>query len=534
MLTRVLRLPVVALVRWPNATLVVRSVAVAVVVLASGALAGRSLDAEYTNRALPGLSVGGVPVGSLDAGALRERLGAAAVEWQPRAIEVRSTDRAWLASDASLGLVPDLDAAIRSALTYGKEGPLVVRLGAWVSALSGSVALALPLRSASLEARDGLAAWVEAVARSAELPAGEGALTVDATGVRATPPRVGRYVDRVALTRALQTAPWGIRDRRIDLPVREVHPALLPASFAQSVALARAGLEPLSVTAAGATIDVEPRSIAAFMAIRRVPVAAMDPASPVASEGAFVPAVRARFEVVVDEARLSEVVAALAARLGRPASDAGYALRANGTLAVLRSSDGQSVDRTALTALLRRAVSDPAGPRTAAVATIPIPAAFSTVQAERDAQLLTRVGFAEQYHASAPLPLVALAEFVLLPGASVAGDSLPLGVAEALFAAAVGAGYAVEGPVPGWRNDTAHPIYARSSNTTTSIAWDLWSVPSDRQVTFNRVGTGSVRRTVARAGSVLSSEVLSERFGPLQGLPRAVPVIPVTGTATVR
>ena len=514
--------------------LVVRSVAVAVVVLASGALAGRALDAEYTNRALPGLSVGGVPVGSLDAGALREHLGAAALEWRPRAVEVRSVDRAWLASDASLGLVPDLDAAMRSALTYGKEGPLVLRVGAWVSALTGSVELALPLRSASVEAGDGLRAWVETVARSAEVPAGEGTLTVDAAGVRAIPPQVGRYVDRVALTRALQTTQWGPRDRRIDLPVREVHPELLPASFAESVALARAGLEPLSVTAAGMTIDVEPRSIAAFMAIRRVPVAAMDPASPVASEGAFVPAVRARFEVVVDEARLSEVVAALAARLGRPASDAGYALRANGTLAVLRSSDGQSVDRTALTALLRRAVSDPAGPRTALVATISVPPTFTTAQAERDAPLLTRVGFAERYHASAPIPPVGLPEFVLPPGASVAGDSLPIGAAEALFAAAVGAGYAVEGLVPGWRNDTSHPVFARSSASTTSIAWDLWSVPSERQVGFEAAGVGTVRRIVARAGAVISSEVLPERFGPLGGLPRTVPVSSVTGAPADR
>jgi len=490
---------------------VVVSALAAALLLALATIAAGTLDAEYAGRVLPGVTVGGVAVGSLDPAALRARLATVAAERPPAAIEVAFDGRAWLASDESLGLAPDLDAAMRAALTYGKAGPLALRLAAWRDALGGSVRVPLPLRATG----DRLARWIETVARAAELPVVEGSLAVGPEGIEVTPPATGRYVDRLALDAALRAA-LGPGDRRIALPVREIHPALDPARFSEAVAAARAALVPLVVSAGGPAIQVDPAALAAAVTFRRAPLEARD--APAIPDTAFAPATRLRIVIGADAPHVEELAAALAARLDRPARDAGYVARANGSFAVRPGADGATVDRPALAAALWRAIVDPGAPRTLSVATVPVPPGFGTAQAERDAPLLTRVGFAERYHESDPRPAVAVADFVLPPGGSVAGDALPAGPAEALFAAALAAGYATEGAAPGWRNDTAHPVFAHASVAATSVAWELWSVPPGRQVSFEPSGPGGseVRRTVAQDGAVLSAVVLPARFGPLQ------------------
>lgn len=490
---------------------VAASALAAALLLALGTVAASSLDAEYAERVLPGVAVGGVAVGSLDAAALRARLATVAAVWPPAAIEVAFDGRAWLASDESLGLAPDLDAAMLAALTYGKTAPLAPRLAAWRDALVGSVRVPLPLRATG----DRLARWIDTLAREVERPVVEGSLAVGPGGLEVTPPAAGRYVDRRALEAALRAAA-GPGDRRVALPIREIHPALDPARFAEAVGAARAALAPLVVGAGGPPLQVDPAALAPVVTLHRVPLEARD--APVVPSSAFAPATRLRIAVDADAPRLAALAATLAARLDRPARDAGYVARANGSLGVSPGADGASVDRAALAAALRRAIVDPRAPRTLTVATLPVAPDFGTALAERDAPLLTRVGFAERYHESDPRSVVAVPDLVLPPGASVAGGALPARPAEALFAAALAAGYATEGAAPGWRNDTAHPVFAHASVAATSVAWELRSIPLGRQVSFDPSGPdgSEMRRTVTQDGAVLSTVVLPARFAPLQ------------------
>ncbi|MDO8562790.1 MAG: hypothetical protein Q7S25_02990, partial [Candidatus Limnocylindria bacterium] len=255
---------------------VVVSALAATLLLALAAIAAGTLEAEYADRVLPGVTVGGVAVGSLDPAALRARLATVAAGRPPAAIEVALEGRAWLASDESLGLAPDLDAAMRAALTYGKAGPLAPRMAAWRDALAGWVRLPLPLRATG----DRLARWIETVAQEAELPVVEGSLALGPDGLAVTPPATGRYVDRLALDAALRAAP-SAGDRRIALPVREIHPALDPARFSEAVAAARAALVPLVLSAGGPAIQVDPAALAAVVTLRRTPLEAGDaPAVP--------------------------------------------------------------------------------------------------------------------------------------------------------------------------------------------------------------------------------------------------------------
>ncbi|MBM4421275.1 MAG: hypothetical protein FJ034_06795, partial [Chloroflexi bacterium] len=165
--------------------------------LAAGAVA---LDLVYAQRALPGLTVGGVAVGSLERPALRARIADAAAAWPVGAIEVSLGDRAWYASDASLGLTPDIERATGAALGFGKHGALPVRVGAWLGALAGGADLAMPLTPRG----DALARWVDGIVQDAERPVAEGVLRLDTAGLTAVPPAVGRYVDRATFADRLR------------------------------------------------------------------------------------------------------------------------------------------------------------------------------------------------------------------------------------------------------------------------------------------------------------------------------------------
>src|SRR5438094_410770 len=113
-----------------------------VVPLAMSALAlGSAAAAElaYSSRALPGLTVAGVAVGSLEAPALRERLESEiAAPWAAAGVTLRDGDREWTTTNGALGIVPDVDAAVAAALAYGKGGSALDRPGAWTDALSGA------------------------------------------------------------------------------------------------------------------------------------------------------------------------------------------------------------------------------------------------------------------------------------------------------------------------------------------------------------------------------------------------------------
>src|SRR3989442_14039201 len=92
-------------------------------------------EAAYAQRALPGMSVGGIAIGSLEKAALRDRLDREiAAPWAGATVTLAGGERSWRATNADLGIAPDLDAAVAAALAHGKTGGVPDRLcarGAW-------------------------------------------------------------------------------------------------------------------------------------------------------------------------------------------------------------------------------------------------------------------------------------------------------------------------------------------------------------------------------------------------------------------
>ncbi len=97
---------------------------VAAIALAAGA--AFAADAAYAQRALPGMTVGGVDISSLEAGSIRERLAAElAAPWASSTVVLMDGSRTWQATNADLGIAPDVDAAVNAALAYGKSGSVL-------------------------------------------------------------------------------------------------------------------------------------------------------------------------------------------------------------------------------------------------------------------------------------------------------------------------------------------------------------------------------------------------------------------------
>src|SRR5438874_3005138 len=97
-----------------------------------------SAEAAYAQRVLPGVSIGGIPIGSLEQFALRQHLESElAAPWAAATVTLSDGTRTWRATNADLGIAPDLDAAAAAALAYGKTGSVLDRAGAWIDALRG-------------------------------------------------------------------------------------------------------------------------------------------------------------------------------------------------------------------------------------------------------------------------------------------------------------------------------------------------------------------------------------------------------------
>src|SRR5439155_25435424 len=148
-------------------------------------------EAAYAQRALPGMSVGGIAIGSLEKAALRDRLDREiAAPWAGATVTLAGGERSWRATNADLGIAPDLDAAVAAALAYGKTGGVLDRLGAWSDALRGDANIPFTMRSRG----DALDRWVAAAARDTDRAPVSGELRVSAKGLEATKPGLRREV----------------------------------------------------------------------------------------------------------------------------------------------------------------------------------------------------------------------------------------------------------------------------------------------------------------------------------------------------
>lgn len=506
---------------------------VAVMALAAGvALAA---NAAYAQRALPGMTVGGVDIGSLEVAAIRDRLSAElAAPWATSSVALVDETRTWRTSNAELGIAPDIDAATSAALAYGKTGSVFDRIAAWIDAVRGQANIPFAMHAKG----DAVDRWVAAAARDTDRAPVSGELHVGASGLEATQPALGREVDRVGTVAALLSAD-SLGDREVALRVRTSYPAVDAAGFDVAYARASAAVTPVTVHVEDRRFTENATFLSSMLTIERV--TAKPGELPAIPQDAIAPAVRYRYQVSLVNERAASWVAALAALLDHPGKSAKFNVSKDGIPSIIPSESGVTIDQDKLRALALDELVRPAGAATrdlAAPAKVDV-SAFTTEQARALLPNLARTSTFTTYyppsaerHANISTGASQFDGVVVMPGQTfsfwellgpvtvqrgyafagaiinnrsednVIGGGL-CQVSTTIFNAVAAQGYEIlerhshgyyidRYPIgydaavfePGvdfkWRNDTANPVFLWSWSDWTSITIDVWGIPTGR------------------------------------------------------
>ncbi|NEK92850.1 vanomycin resistance protein VanB, partial [Modestobacter muralis] len=191
-------------------------------------------------------------------------------------------------------------------------------------------------------------------------------IEIDGTTPRLVEPADGRTLDRAGAAQALTAALSSGADPAtpVELPVTVATPRVATAE-AQRVldaVVTPALAAPVSVAGSpgGSPVELPPSAIAASLT--------------------FTPADDGTLAVAVDPAALQDAMGGDLAVFGSPAQDARFEVSGD-TVSVVPSVDGQGIDPADLAAQLMPVLDDPA-PRSVTPALGPVPAAFTTEQAQ--------------------------------------------------------------------------------------------------------------------------------------------------------
>lgn len=495
-----------------------------------------AVELRYADRALPGVTVAGIDASSLSAGELRARLETElARPWAAATITASYDGTSWRTTNGDLGIAPDLDTAVESALAYGKQGVLPERATAWLAARNGEARVPFTMRATGSSADQ----WVRAIARDLDRSARDGALAVTYTGIQVTSPVIGRELDTRATVAAL-LAPQSLSARDLPLAVKLHYPATDAAGLTDAAARAVAATTPLRVVAGDRDVREDAAGLATLLVVDKQTAAAGElPALP---KNAVGPATRYRYVVTLNETRTKEWIAAVAETLDRPARNASYRVNPDGSLAVIPAANGVKIDQEKLLNDVRSALFTPSTAQREVAATfvtdLPL---FTTEQAAKYATGMVRISsFSTSYpanasrHANITTGSLQFDNLVVAPGQTFSfwdnlgpvtvergyayagaiinnrSDESVIGgglcqVSTTLFNAVARAGYDIVERsehgyyidryplgfdaavfLPGsdfrWRNDTGYPVLIRAYPAATSVAFELFSIPTGRSV----------------------------------------------------
>jgi vancomycin resistance protein YoaR len=507
----------------------------AVIAIAIGA--AFAADAVYAHRALPGMSVGGVEIGSLEASAVRERLtNELAAPWATSTVALVDGSRTWQTTNAALGIAPDIDAAVAQALSYGKSGSVLDRLAAWIDAVRGQANVPFAMHAKG----NALDQWVAAAARDTDRAPVSGELRVGPAGLGVTQPVLGREVDRVGTLAALLSAD-SLGDREVTLRVRTSYPAVDASGFDEAYARAAAAVTPVTVHVEDRTFTENATYLASLLAIDRV--AAKPGDLPAIPQEAIAPAIRYRYQVSLVSERVASWATALGVVLDHPGRSAKFKVSPEGVPSIVPSESGVKVDQDKLRAMVLDEILRPASGSTrdlAAPATVD-PSKFTTDQAKAMLPNLVRTSTYTTYyppsasrHANISTGASQFDGVVILPGQTFSfwellgpvtvergyayagaiinnrSDENVIGgglcqVSTTIFNSISRQGYDIierhahgyyidRYPIgydaavfePGvdfkWRNDTSNPVFIWSWSGDTFLTIDTWSIPTGRTV----------------------------------------------------
>jgi vancomycin resistance protein YoaR len=214
--------------------------------------------------------------------------------------------------------------------------------------------------------RTSLEAQIEQLATTVDRAPVDATVSLDGTTPSLVEPVEGRSLDRAGAAEAIIAAltAGGDPSSPIDLPV-DVAPVRVDTTEAQRV------LDETVTPALAA-----PVTVVGSDGVDSVKI----PASAIASSLTFTPQDDGTLAVAIDPAALQTAMGADFAAFGSPAQDARFQVSGN-SIAVVPSVDGQGINPADLAGQLLPVLDDPA-PRTVTATLGPVPAAFTTEQAQ--------------------------------------------------------------------------------------------------------------------------------------------------------
>ncbi|MFM8322753.1 MAG: L,D-transpeptidase family protein [Chloroflexota bacterium] len=235
--------------------------------LALGSLALVYAYYQASDRILPGVQVGGVPLGGLKRAEAAEVL-QAGWQWESR-IAVSNGIQTAGAVPAELGLRIDAGQTAARAHAVGHSGSMLLEWTQLVSALSGTWPVSPVVTLDEETARRGL----EKLVPELSMPAKDAGLSIQGTQISAVPGQLGYTIDLQAALRRLAEDPAGVAAAgRLDLQPQPVIPAVNDVT--QAIADAQRLLAaPLTIQAYDPVRDerlswpVPPETIAAWLTV---------------------------------------------------------------------------------------------------------------------------------------------------------------------------------------------------------------------------------------------------------------------------
>lgn len=522
---------------WPAGLRASAFLLVPLLALVAGVFA---VHAAYDGRAVPGVRVADVAIGGLGADAIRATLAnEASRPWAASRVLLTVEGQTFTATNAELGISPDLDAATAAALAYGRSGDLAQRVRQWAAAIRGETSLPFVMRAESATADRYLAR----IAASVDRPAQDGEIAVTATGATIREPAIGRELDRTHALSALLSA-QALGDREVALRSRSLYPAVDDAGIREAAAFVRAATTPLEITAGDRGAREDAAGLVTLLRVERLVATAAE--LPPVPQGSVAPATRYRYVASLDDARVRAWAAAVAVAMDRPARSATYTVAADGSLVVVPSQDGVRIDVDAFVAQALGELAKPISDATRVLSPTfvrDVPR-FTTEQAEQYRTGMRRAASFETFFPAnlarwknisigaaqfnnvvlapgdtfsfwARLGPVTVARGYAYAGAIIDGRSDPnvIGgglcqVSTTMFMAVAQSGFQIlergnhdyyidryplglDAAVfdPGldlkWKNDTAFPVLIRSSSSNIAVEFEIWTVPNGRSVTFS-------------------------------------------------